>query len=118
MESFRTPLEGAGAVVSEICSEFEEVVLYATQFITFVYNGVLGSLWQLFHSPDSSAWSSVLTLATLLFSLPVSNGKLERVFLDSSLQSPGQEKHFSILFIPLRVVVREIQFSVQTCPKR
>ena len=29
-------------------------------------------------------------------------------FLDSSLQSPGQEKHFGILFIPLRVVVREI----------
>ena len=33
------------------------------------------------------------------------------VFLDSS---PGQEKHFGILFIPLRVVVREIQLSVET----
>ena len=32
---------------------------------------------------------------------------LRLVFLDSSLQSPGQEKHFGILFIPLRVVVRE-----------
>ena len=30
------------------------------------------------------------------------------VFLDSSLQSPVQEKHFGILFIPLRGVVREI----------
>ena len=29
------------------------------------------------------------------------------VFLDSSLESPGQEKHFGILFIPLRVVVRD-----------
>ena len=36
--------------------------------------------WRLFHSQNSSAWSSVLTLATLLFSLPVSNGKLERTF--------------------------------------
>ena len=36
---------------------------------------------------------------------------LRLVFLDSSLQSPGQEKHFGILFIPLRVVVREIQCS-------
>ena len=35
-------------------------------------------------------------------------GVLRLVFLDSSLQSPGQEKHFGILFIPLRVVVREI----------
>ena len=36
------------------------------------------------------------------------------VFLDSSLQSPGQEKHFGILFIPLCVVVREIQLCVET----
>ena len=28
--------------------------------------------------------------------------------LDSYLQSPGQEKHFGILFIPLCVIVREI----------
>ena len=33
---------------------------------------------------------------------------LRLVFLNSSLQSPGQEKHFGILFIPLHVVVREI----------
>ena len=39
---------------------------------------------------------------------------LHLVFLDSSLQSPGQEKHFSVSFIPLRFVVREIQLSVQT----
>ena len=37
---------------------------------------------------------------------------LRVVVLDSSLESPGQEKHFGILFIPLRDVVREIQFSV------
>ena len=33
---------------------------------------------------------------------------LRLVFLDSSLQSPRQEKHFGILFFPLRVIVREI----------
>ena len=33
---------------------------------------------------------------------------LRLVFLDSSLQSPGKEKHFSILFDPLRIVVCEI----------
>ena len=36
---------------------------------------------------------------------------LRLVFLDSSLESPGQEKHS---FIPFRVVVREIQLSVET----
>ena len=39
---------------------------------------------------------------------------LRLVFLDSSLQSPGQEKDFGILFIPLRVTVPEIQLSVET----
>ena len=39
---------------------------------------------------------------------------LRLVFLDSSLQLPGQEKHFGILFIPLRIIVREIQLSVET----
>ena len=39
---------------------------------------------------------------------------LRLVFLDSSLQLPGQEKHFCILFIPLCVIVREIQLSVET----
>ena len=40
---------------------------------------------------------------------------LRLVFLDSSLQSPGQEKHFAILFTD---VVREIQLSVYTWWKR
>ena len=36
--------------------------------------------WRLFHAPNSAEWSNVLVLAKLLFSLPASNGKLERVF--------------------------------------
>ena len=39
---------------------------------------------------------------------------LRLVFLDSSLQSPGQEKDFGVLFIPLRIIVPEIQLSVET----
>ncbi len=41
--------------------------------------------WQLFHAPDSSEWSNVLCLASLLFSFPVSNGKLERSFSQLNL---------------------------------
>ena len=36
--------------------------------------------WRLFHSPNSSSWPNVLALSRLLFSLPVSNRKLERIF--------------------------------------
>ena len=43
---------------------------------------------------------------------------LRLVFLDRSFQSPGQEKHFAILFTSFRGVVREIQLSVYTSWKR
>ena len=43
---------------------------------------------------------------------------LRLVFLYSSLQSPGQEKHFAILFTSFRDVVCEIQLSVYTWWKR
>ena len=43
---------------------------------------------------------------------------LRLVFLESSLQLPGQEKHFGIIFTPLRIVVRQIQLSVETYLKR
>ena len=40
------------------------------------------------------------------------------VILDSSLQSPGQEKHFGIIFTPFCDLVHVIQLSVQTRWKR
>ena len=43
---------------------------------------------------------------------------LRLVFSDSSLQSPGQEKHFAILLTFFCDVVREIQLSVYTWWKR
>ena len=36
--------------------------------------------WRLFHCPCSSEWRNCLSLVELLFSLPASNGKLERTF--------------------------------------
>ena len=41
--------------------------------------------WRLFHAPNSSEWTNILCLASLLFSLPVSNGKLERAFSQVNL---------------------------------
>ncbi len=80
VERFRIPLEKAGAEVSEIPSEFEAIVSYATQFISLSTMDYQSVWWRLFHAPNSPEWSNLLTLSTLLFSLPVSNGKLERAF--------------------------------------
>ena len=85
VERFRVPLEGAAAEASEIRWEFEAMILYATQFISLSTMEYQSVWWRLFHAPDSSEWSNVLCLASLLFSLPVSNGKLERTFSQLNL---------------------------------
>jgi len=41
--------------------------------------------WQLFNCLSSSEWQNTVLLAKLLFSLPASNGKLERVFSQGNL---------------------------------
>ena len=71
--------------MSEIHSEFEELVVYATQFISLSTMEYRSVWWRLFHVPNSSEWFNVLSLANLLFSLPVSNGKLERTFSQVNL---------------------------------
>ena len=80
VETYKVPLEGAGAEIDEICIEFEAMVTYAVQFISLSTLDYQSVWWRLFHAPNSSEWSNILILTTLLFSLPASNGTVERVF--------------------------------------
>ena len=77
---FKIPLESAGVDISKLRDEFYDMMLYATQFISLSTLDYRAVWWRLFHSPNSSSWPNVLSLSRLLFSLPVSNGKLERIF--------------------------------------
>ena len=70
------------------------MLLYATQFISLSSTNYQAVWWKLFHSPDASDWMNALKLARFLFSLPVSNGKLERVF--STMKNIKQEKRSSM----------------------
>ena len=79
-ERFKHPLEAAGADLDELPKEFREVLIYATQFISLSSMDYQAVWWRLFHAPNASEWSNILILAQLIFSLPVSNGKLERIF--------------------------------------
>ena len=56
------------------------MISYATQYISLAVLDYHSVWWRLFHAPNSAEWGNVLILAELLFSLPVSNGKVERVF--------------------------------------
>ena len=80
VERFAAPLEAAQADTDSIKAEFCDMIAYAVHYIalsSFDYHSVW---WILFHAPNSAEWANVLVLAELLFSLPASNGKLERVF--------------------------------------
>ena len=80
IEKFRIPLEGANADTAEILPEFKMMVAYASQFISLSTLDYKSVWWQLFNAPNSSEWSNALILIKLLFSLPVSNGTVERIF--------------------------------------
>ena len=80
VEHFEVPLQGADAQTSEILPEFESMITYANQFISLSTMSYQSVWWCLSNAPTASEWSNVLLLAELLFSLPSSNGKLERLF--------------------------------------
>ena len=80
VEHFSYPLTRAGICIDSIHSEFESMLQYGCQYIalsTLEYRAVW---WRLFHAPAASEWLNALTLVQLLFSLPSSNGIVERVF--------------------------------------
>ena len=91
---FRTPLEAAGANLSQLQKEFMEMLQYANQFISLATLDYKAVWWRLFHAPSATEWHSALLLAQLLLSLPVSNGKLERCF--STLKLIKSEKRSSL----------------------
>ena len=80
VEQFATPLLGAEADTNAIKEEFANMIEYAVQYMTISSLDYHSVWWRLFHAPNSAEWSNALILAELLFSLPASNGKLERVF--------------------------------------
>ena len=79
-ERFRVPLEGPSVDRERLPEEFHELLVHATQFISLSTMGYQAVWWRLFHAPNATEWYNCLTLARLLLTLPVSNGKLERIF--------------------------------------
>ena len=80
VNQFRITLQKAGANTDEIRSEFKAMLEYVVQFISLSTMDYKSTWWRLFNCPNSSEWKNKLLLARILFSLPGSNGKLERAF--------------------------------------
>ena len=80
VHKFSTPLHGAQIDVTKIKEEFEFLLQYAVQYISLATLDYRAAWWRIFHAPTAAEWTNALTLIQLLFSLPASNGKLERAF--------------------------------------
>lgn len=77
---FREPLEAAGTTLSSIRDEIEEVVDYARKYLNIGTESYQNIWYKLHVAPDVAKWPNVLVLCELLFSLPFSNGTVERIF--------------------------------------
>ena len=69
-----------------------QFVAQFTSLATMDYRAVW---WWIIHAPTASEWSNALALVQLLFSLPASNGKLERVFSQMNIIKTNKQSVLS-----------------------
>lgn len=77
---FREPLEAKNVTLGNLQDEIEDVVLYARKYLG-IGTECYQKIWYKLHkTPDAVKWPNVLRICELLFSLPFSNGHVERMF--------------------------------------
>ena len=79
---FETPLKNSGfdGKVADVLQQWHDLVCYTTKFLNpqkTYYRVVWHSI---FESSQRSHWKLILLIVKLLFTLPVSNAKVERLF--------------------------------------
>lgn len=84
-QRFEVPLTSASVCLSVIREEWDDMVLYAKKYLDLVQEDYKAIWWKLFNFVDSKEWSNVLAIVELLFCLPMSNGRLERLFSEMKL---------------------------------
>ncbi len=82
---FSTPLQDAGVDSALLQQEWDDMVYYAKQYLNLVTDPYRVVWWKLFNSSDSSKWRNILVLVEPIFTLPISNGRLERCFSQMKL---------------------------------
>ena len=77
---FNVPLAKAGVVETLIKEEFIDMLDYAKSYLPLSRDNYLTTWWKLFNSANSKNWTNILALVELVFCLPMSNGRVERIF--------------------------------------
>ena len=77
---FQTPLQRVGVDTSVIKEEWEDMTNYVMRYLDLVQENYRTIWWKLFNTANANKWENVISLIELLFCIPMSNGKVERVF--------------------------------------
>ena len=80
IKRFEIPLQRAGADLSVLEEEWEDMTDYGKRYLNLVQDDYHSIWWKLFNAADASKWVNILSLIELLFCLPVANGRVERMF--------------------------------------
>lgn len=79
---FKEPLSKAGlnGTVGDLLEQWHDLVTYTKRYLDPSRTPYLRVWRRIFDSSRRDQWSMVLTLVELLFSIPISNAKVERLF--------------------------------------
>ena len=80
IDIFRAPLQAKGVDITSTLDEIEDIVEYARTYLRIGQETYRKIWYQLRPSPDAVKWPNVLLISELLFSLPFSTAKVERLF--------------------------------------
>lgn len=78
--TFRAPLEAVGINLLVLQDQIIEVVEYARCYLSIESDDYHKVWYKLYICPDATKWKDILVLCDLCFSLPFSNGSVERMF--------------------------------------
>ena len=80
VEYFRAPLEAKNVELCCILDEIEDAVLYSRRYLNIEKDSYKNVWYRLHTAPDTAQWPNLLQICQLLFSLPFSTAKVERIF--------------------------------------
>ena len=82
IKHFRIPLTHAGfnSSVPDVLSQWHDLLEYSIEYLSLSNTPYRKTWRRISASPHSQAWKDVLLIIELLFTIPFSNAKLERMF--------------------------------------
>ena len=96
LHHFETPLEHAGVDIPVLVDEWHALCGYGKNYLNLVEDSYQTIWWKILNNgfADNGKWTNILALVRLLFTLPVANGSVERIF--SRLNLIKSDRHCSL----------------------